>query len=288
FRDRNGNIFRLAYSGIIKSSNKGIDWYYKNNGINTDDMGYAFACDSSGNLYYGTYMGNIYKSTNEGENWTLVRNGANPQAFLFSISVSPKNNYIYAASDREGLFKSTNEGMTWENIFPELDGNTVYVNQKGEVFAFDYNGGIFYSNDEGNNWINITNNLDHINVKDVKEDSKGNLILATWDGLYISDDPILNVDNKYNDLLYSYSLSQNFPNPFNPSTKIKYTLPKQGLVTIKIFDVLGIEIKQLINEEKPSGEYEVEFDGSSLSSGIYFYQIQTGEYFDTKKMVLMK
>ncbi|HZW40646.1 MAG TPA: T9SS type A sorting domain-containing protein, partial [Ignavibacteriaceae bacterium] len=146
----------------------------------------------------------------------------------------------------------------------------------------------FYSNDEGNNWINITNNLDYINVKDVKEDSKGNLILATWDGLYISDDPALNVDNKYNNQVHSYSLSQNYPNPFNPSTKIKYTLPKQGLVTIKVFDVLGKEITQLVYEEKPSGEYEIEFDGSSLSSGIYFYQIQAGDYFNTKKMVLMK
>ncbi|HZW39093.1 MAG TPA: T9SS type A sorting domain-containing protein [Ignavibacteriaceae bacterium] len=88
--------------------------------------------------------------------------------------------------------------------------------------------------------------------------------------------------------MQSLYLQQNYPNPFNPSTKIKYTLPKQGLVNIKIYDVLGNEIMNLVNEEKLSGKYEVEFDGSSLSSGIYFYQIQSGEFLDTKKMVLMK
>ncbi|HZW38544.1 MAG TPA: T9SS type A sorting domain-containing protein [Ignavibacteriaceae bacterium] len=93
---------------------------------------------------------------------------------------------------------------------------------------------------------------------------------------------------KENNLPFQYSLEQNYPNPFNPSTKIKYTLPKQGLVSIKVFNVLGKEITQLVNEEKPSGEYEVEFDGNNLTSGIYFYQIQSGEFLDTKKMVMMK
>ncbi|HZW40007.1 MAG TPA: T9SS type A sorting domain-containing protein [Ignavibacteriaceae bacterium] len=103
---------------------------------------------------------------------------------------------------------------------------------------------------------------------------------------------ICNYDNttrvKENKIVTDFSLEQNYPNPFNPSTTIKYTLPKQGLVTIKIYDVLGKEIAQLVNEEKQSGEYEVEFNGSSLSSGIYYYKIQAGEFVQTKKMVLMK
>ncbi len=85
-----------------------------------------------------------------------------------------------------------------------------------------------------------------------------------------------------------YSLQQNYPNPFNPITTIKYQIPELSSVTLKVYDVLGSEVATLINEEKPSGSYEVDFDASTLPSGIYFYRLQTGSFVETKKMVLMK
>ncbi|NUM61135.1 MAG: T9SS type A sorting domain-containing protein, partial [Ignavibacteriaceae bacterium] len=88
---------------------------------------------------------------------------------------------------------------------------------------------------------------------------------------------------------------QNYPNPFNPTTKIKFTIPaslnpsKVGtLVQLKVFDILGKEIALLINEEKQSGTYEIEFDGSSLSSGVYLYRLTAGNFNETKKFVLLK
>jgi len=86
----------------------------------------------------------------------------------------------------------------------------------------------------------------------------------------------------------TFDLFQNYPNPFNPSTKIEYQVPEMSLVTIKIYDLLGREIKTLMNEEKPAGEYEVEFDGTGLPSGVYFYQLRAGNFVETKKMILMK
>jgi len=85
-----------------------------------------------------------------------------------------------------------------------------------------------------------------------------------------------------------YALEQNYPNPFNPSTTINYQIPKDGLVTIKIFDALGREVKMLVNEYKTTGRYSVEFDASHLSSGVYFYSVVAGEYKAVKKMLLMK
>jgi len=90
-----------------------------------------------------------------------------------------------------------------------------------------------------------------------------------------------------------YLLYQNFPNPFNPTTKIKFEIPGQArndnlLVTLKVYDLLGREIATIINEEKPIGEYEVEFDAAGLPSGIYFYQLRSGNYTETKKMVLIR
>jgi len=94
----------------------------------------------------------------------------------------------------------------------------------------------------------------------------------------------------------TYELSQNFPNPFNPSTTIKYQIPKTGNVTLKIYDILGSEIATLVNEVKSEGRYEVNFDASKLASGVYIYRLQvngtssslTDDFVSTKKMILMK
>ncbi|MBK9098439.1 MAG: T9SS type A sorting domain-containing protein [bacterium] len=93
-----------------------------------------------------------------------------------------------------------------------------------------------------------------------------------------------------------FALEQNYPNPFNPTTTIKFQIPEMSFVTLKVYDVLGNEITTLINEEKPIGNYEIEFDGSALTSGVYFYKLQavnpskgSGQVFvDTKKIVLLK
>ncbi len=85
-----------------------------------------------------------------------------------------------------------------------------------------------------------------------------------------------------------YSLSQNYPNPFNPVTKINYSIPKQGLVMLKVFDILGREVKTLVNDIKTVGSYSVDFNGSELSSGVYFYRLQSAEFTDIKRMLLIK
>ena len=85
-----------------------------------------------------------------------------------------------------------------------------------------------------------------------------------------------------------YKLYQNYPNPFNPTTSIRYELPQDGIATIKIFDIIGQEIETIVNEFKNAGGYEVDFNAKGLPSGVYFYQIQTGNFVETKKMVLLR
>ena len=96
------------------------------------------------------------------------------------------------------------------------------------------------------------------------------------------------VYNKQNNSIISFKLDQNYPNPFNPSTKIQYSLPQSSKVVIKVFDILGSEIEILVNEEKSAGTYELNWNASKLSSGVYFYQLKAGNYIQTKKMILMK
>jgi hypothetical protein len=111
----------------------------------------------------------------------------------------------------------------------------------------------------------------------------------------------INVSTDVADINYpvDFSLEQNYPNPFNPTTKIGFTIPLQqnpllggdyrgGIVTLKVYGVLGKEVATLVNKELPAGTYEVEFDGSELTSGVYFYKLQAAEFIEIKKMTFLK
>lgn len=91
-----------------------------------------------------------------------------------------------------------------------------------------------------------------------------------------------------NEVPNSYSLRQNYPNPFNPATNIRFGLPKSGKVKLVVFDITGRIVKTLVNKEMAAGNYAVDFNASSLSSGVYFYRIEAGEFTATKKMLLVK
>ncbi|MBV6478582.1 MAG: hypothetical protein HGGPFJEG_01337 [Ignavibacteria bacterium] len=94
--------------------------------------------------------------------------------------------------------------------------------------------------------------------------------------------------NANNEIPSEYSLSQNFPNPFNPVTNIKFTIPEDGLVSFKIYDIMGREVENYINDILPRGSYNVQVDGSKLSSGVYYYELRAEKFRDTKRMVLVK
>jgi predicted GH43/DUF377 family glycosyl hydrolase len=95
-------------------------------------------------------------------------------------------------------------------------------------------------------------------------------------------------DNKINVVPTEYSLSQNYPNPFNPTTKIRYQVPATGLVSLRVFNLLGEVVVTLVNEEKPVGTYELTWNTENLSSGVYFYRLQAGSFVETKKMILLR
>ena len=108
-----------------------------------------------------------------------------------------------------------------------------------------------------------------------------------------SYEQVTDIDNE-EVTINNFSLSNNYPNPFNPSTTIKYTIPERSNVTLKVYDVLGSEILALVNKTQPQGNYEVEFDGAELTSGIYFCRLQVyapggaRDFVATKKMLLIK
>jgi len=99
---------------------------------------------------------------------------------------------------------------------------------------------------------------------------------------------LISVTNSSNNIPENYSLSQNYPNPFNPVTKINFAIPKQGFVSLKIYDMLGREVKTLVNEVRQAGYFSVDFNASEYASGVYFYRLETKNFTDVKKMMLIK
>ncbi len=102
-------------------------------------------------------------------------------------------------------------------------------------------------------------------------------------------EPLVDVEETENtEIINSFNLQQNYPNPFNPATNISFSIQQTEFVTLKVYDVLGNEIKILVNEQKSPGSYNINFDGSGLSSGVYFYKIDAGTFRDVRKMILLK
>jgi hypothetical protein len=175
-----------------------------------------------------------------------------------------------------------------------------------EGIAVGETGLILNTSDGGNNWTSqFSPTL--IDLLDVEYSEDESVVIIGKEGVILGSKKgivTLGIDNQFtNESPNTFYLSQNYPNPFNPSTKIKYTIPSVGTrdrvsVQIKVFDILGNEIITLVNEEKPAGTYEVEFNISSISgsvsakggyaSGVYFYQLRVNEFIETKKMILLK
>jgi len=131
----------------------------------------------------------------------------------------------------------------------------------------------------------IGQGIDHLNSVTV-----GKEVSAFVQQFYQSnfDYNILPVEDYKSLIVDEFKLYQNYPNPFNPTTTINYQIPERSLVTLKVYDVLGKDIAILVSEEKRAGSYEIEFNASSLPSGIYFYQLKTNKLIQTKKMILVK
>lgn len=180
--------------------------------------------------------------------------------------------YTEAGYDFCRVEVSSNNGTNWNQV-TSYNGNM----QTWTYQAFDI--------------TSFTNSSANVRIR-FRLTSDGSL---NYDGWYVDDIKITGyqsiptgIGNNWNVTPNKFALEQNFPNPFNPTTQINYSVAKEGLVRITIFDLLGREVKTLVNEVKAPGYYAVDFDGTKLSSGMYFYKMEGNGFVDTKKMMLVK
>lgn len=202
------------------------------------------------------------------------------------IATHSGNIFVASPDFHLGILRSSNFGLSWSQVLFNQYVLSVFADDDGLVITgFDT---IFISTNFGDSWCSYPYPDNKYNyITDIKKDYDSYYFGTLKSGLY-KVDIITSLDDENNFFSNSYQLSQNYPNPFNPVSKIKFSIPVSGNVEIKVYDILGKEIKTLLNEYKQSGTYEVEFDASNLPSGVYFYRMISGSYLETKKMLLLR
>jgi hypothetical protein len=149
---------------------------------------------------------------------------------------------------------------------------------------------IYLSSDNGANFATQytgTGTYQAMNLCLAGNTIRGWAVSATG-GIIMYNEIITGISNNTGNVPENYALSQNYPNPFNPSTKINFSLPKSGMVDLRVYDVLGREVAVLVNGMTQAGTNSVDFNASELSSGVYFYTLRAGDFTNTKKMLLIK
>jgi photosystem II stability/assembly factor-like uncharacterized protein len=290
--------FVIGQDGVFKTTNSGLNWeekYFQGGRsiffVNSE-TGYATGLE---------YTSIIMKTTNAGENWNLQSIPTSEE--LKSIYFLNANTG-YAAGGYHGIIlKTTNGGNNWFAVYTSagyITLNSVYFTNVNTGYAVaEYPGRLMKTTDGGNNWYTqntgVTSGLLCIQfLNDSVGYIGGNagIILKTTTG----GEPI-GIKQISSEIPNGFVLHQNYPNPFNPTTKIKFKAPlapPEGgmqIVSLKIYDVLGKEVTTLFSS--PWGRiggaaYEVEWDGSYYPSGIYFYELETSEFSQAKKMILIK
>ena len=255
------------YGNILKTTDGGISWNqvfsnfsYNLRGVSFYDANIGIAVGEW--IVVGVSHGIIVKTTDGGSNWVSQNLDALAlPLFLESVTFTDNNNWyaigisVYNSLHTIGrIFKSQDAGVSWSEQSIPFKSTRIMT----AISSFD------------------NNRLIAVGLE--------GMVLGTINGGGTSS--VEEISN--GEIPSDFNLSQNYPNPFNPSTKIKFQIVESGNVSLKIYDLLGNEITNLVNEELSSGSYEVTFNASHLASGIYFYRLQAGSFIETKKMILLR
>ncbi|WP_304129941.1 T9SS type A sorting domain-containing protein [Ignavibacterium album] len=295
------DIFAGSEGGLVYiSTNNGSSW----SGINVSSAGSTFNTFvfSGTNIFAGASGGGVFLSIDNGLSWNAVNTGLTDTDVL---SLAVKDDTLFAGTFNSGVWK-----RPLAEIVPvELVSFTANVNENDVILNWN-------TATETNNsgfQIERSENLEAEHAVWEMVGFVSGSGTTTEPTSYSFTDKHLSSGKyqyrlkqidfdgtfEYSSIIEveitsptSFALEQNYPNPFNPSTKIRFNIPDVGSelaqTTLKVYDVLGNEVAILVNEEKPSGRYEIEFDASSLTSGVYFYRLQSGSFIETKKMILLR
>jgi len=320
---KGGLTFAATNGGVYKSENNGLIWVPSNSGIQ-DSIITSFALNSS-YIFAGTKSKGVYTSSNNGGNWIItgLTNKKINSLFTFGnyifagtnsgvysttnngnawsmpsltdtsiYSFTQSGSTIIAASKNTGIYTSSNNGLNWSSYNTGMTTSKVNdILAYGNVlYAATQDKGLF--KDSVGVW-RATNKNSGIFSKNITAlevgDSSKIFIGDNFGNIYYGPlSSIVNINKENNIIPEKYELSQNYPNPFNPTTKINFLIPKDCFASIKIYDILGKEVTTLVNQKLTPGIYSVDWNASQYPSGVYFYRLQSGDFVDVKKMLMIK
>lgn len=251
---------------------------------NHHSSAYVIRTDSIGNLLWSKRYGingladcqGIVASSDGG--FVLVGSTLNKDtnsSELYLLKINSNGDSLWVKTNNNNIPK-------WiTSIQPTNDEGYILTGGSG-ILKTDKDGNTIWSKTIKGDGLSVKQTLDEGYIVSGIGGSDYDIILVK-----IRKDSIVNVEEKTS-IAYQYSLFQNYPNPFNPITRIKFIISKDGNASIKIYDLLGKEVSTLIDQYFFTGEYEIEFFGANLPSGVYFYQLISGDFISTKKLLLMK
>ena len=279
-----GKLLAGGFQQIYISSDNGINWNVSGPMLKGGSVNSLTVIGTL--VIAGTDFG-VFRSTNGGENWLSTRLNS---IGINCITASGSN--FFAGTQGHGIFISSDNGDNW-NQTSLTDHYILDIKSRdNKVFAAALEG-LYISINNGNSWISKREGMPSNSFTFAMEMNADNIFLGTlgysvWKRSYSQT---VGIQSNSAVLPDKFNLSQNYPNPFNPTTKINFTLPVSSFVTLKIYNTTGKEVAKLVNNDLAAGSYTYDFDAASLSSGIYFYQINaTGSQSFTKtmRMVLVK
>jgi photosystem II stability/assembly factor-like uncharacterized protein len=272
--------------GVYCSANNGVTWFQTTlNNRTVKSLG------STGNsIYAGTLDYGVYKSPNLGTTWsqTPLNN-----LHIVSIVVNPVNNGIYAGTNT-GLWRSSDGGLVWNQALADftvlaamISGGTVIAGTDGGIQVSYDNGSTWAPRNEGFTGSTAIRSLRSANGQILaggvmSRDGSDNIIFRR------PINELIGIISLSNEIPNGFGLLQNYPNPFNPSTSIRFNLLVASIVKLVVFNSAGQQVASLVYEKLSAGSYEYQFDAGDLTSGVYFYRLQTDEFIETKKMILVK
>ncbi len=304
-----------THSTVLKTSNGGITWneilvvdsVLELRAIELIDGNNIIAVGRGGrsdSLGHSTIGGMVFKSTDGGQSWSLFH--ALHEDFTDVIFTDLSNGYVTSNSNGVAkIYKTTNQGNNWNAVYSYGDigiyGISFYSGSGtgmiyGEAWLPLMTGYAIRTIDYGITW----GELQYVDT------TRQNLLYGgampgEFNNYICGGDPfgecviyhttnggVMLLENSGSPIPQRFSLAQNYPNPFNPKTIFSYELRVTGYVVLKVYDALGKVVATLVNEKQSAGTYQVEFDGSGLANGVYFYRIEAGEFTETKRMVLLK
>jgi ligand-binding sensor domain-containing protein len=282
-------------SGAFRITHHAPGWWTIMETSLPDTMVYALAVKDTF-IFAGT-QGGVFRSSNNGVTWSAVNNG------LTNLSVDAlavNGSKLFAGTQGSGVFLSTNYGVSWTPINNGLSGLALdvlsFVVSDNNLFAGTWQGGIFVLKENATSWTAVNTGLMY---SPTQPSSVVHGLAIVGSNLYAGtrgagvwrrplSEIITSVGSISSEPSMTFSLEQNFPNPFNPVTAIEFVLSKPANATLKVFNLRGEQIAILLEKHLSAGTHKVNWNASGLASGVYLYRLEAGSFIQSKKLILMR